>query len=120
MRTSKTQRGQAMSEFIAAMALFVPLVLGVIYIGKYSDIKHQAIQASRYAAMERALDQERERCAHAQAENRLLSDEVSVIEAALRVPSRRAVTRAFESMMMFRTILPSRCAEGFQYLSNLV
>jgi len=51
------QRGQAMSEFVVAMTfLFVPLFMGVIYIGKYSDIKHQAIQASRYAAMERALD----------------------------------------------------------------
>ena len=56
MRTRKHQRGQAMTEFIAAMLLFVPLILGVIYVGKYSDIKHQAIQASRYAAMERALD----------------------------------------------------------------
>jgi hypothetical protein len=50
------QGGQAMSEFLAAMALFVPLLLGVIYIGKYSDMKHEAIQASRYAAFERALD----------------------------------------------------------------
>jgi hypothetical protein len=50
------QRGQATSEFIAAMLLFAPLVLGVIYLGKYADIKHQAIQASRYAAFERALD----------------------------------------------------------------
>jgi hypothetical protein len=56
MHTRNRQRGQAMSELIAAMALFIPLVLGVIYVGKYSDIKHQAIQASRYAAMERALD----------------------------------------------------------------
>src|SRR5262245_24100839 len=55
------QRGQAMSEFIAAMALFIPLVFGVIYIGKYADIKHQAIQASRYAAMQRALDPRRNR-----------------------------------------------------------
>jgi hypothetical protein len=52
----KRQRGQAMSELAAAMALFLPLALGVIYVGKYSDIKHQAIQASRYAALERALD----------------------------------------------------------------
>lgn len=50
------QRGQAMSEFVVAMIAFLPLVLGVIYIGKYSDIKHQAVQASRYAAFERALD----------------------------------------------------------------
>jgi hypothetical protein len=54
LRTS--QRGQAMSEFVAAMAVFLPLIMGVVYIGKYGDIKHQAIQASRYAAMERALD----------------------------------------------------------------
>ncbi len=53
---NSAQRGQAMSEFVAAMTLFLPLVLWVIYIAKFSDIKHQAIQASRYAAMERALD----------------------------------------------------------------
>jgi hypothetical protein len=52
----KSQCGQAMTEFVAAMALFLPLILGVIYAFKYGDVKHQAIQASRYAAMERALD----------------------------------------------------------------
>jgi len=58
MRISRMQwqRGQAIGEFIAAMALFVPIVLSVIYIGKYADVKHQAIQASRFAAFERALD----------------------------------------------------------------
>lgn len=56
MHSRHSQRGQAMSELVAAMALFLPLVLAAIYIGKYSDIKHQAIQASRYAAMERAMD----------------------------------------------------------------
>jgi hypothetical protein len=58
MRTlqMKFQRGQAMTEFVAAMALFLPLIMGVIYVFKYGDIKHQAVQASRYAAMERALD----------------------------------------------------------------
>jgi len=52
----RSQCGQAMVEFVAAMALFIPLFLGLIYVFKYNDIKHQAIQASRYAAMERALD----------------------------------------------------------------
>jgi hypothetical protein len=52
----RTQRGQATSEFIAAMALFIPLLFGVIYVGKFGDVKHQAIQASRYLAMQRALD----------------------------------------------------------------
>jgi hypothetical protein len=58
MRTSprKSQRGQAMTEFVAAMAMFIPLIFGVVYTFKYGDIKHQAVQASRYAAMERALD----------------------------------------------------------------
>jgi hypothetical protein len=55
-RVERSQCGQAMIEFVAAMALFVPLFLGLIYVFKYNDIKHQAIQASRYAAMERALD----------------------------------------------------------------
>lgn len=54
---TKLQRGQAMSEFVAAMIfLFIPLFMGIFYIGKYADMKHQVIQASRYAAMEGALD----------------------------------------------------------------
>lgn len=53
----RAERGQAMSEFVVAMTfLFVPLFMGVVYLGKYGDMKHQVIQASRYAAMERALD----------------------------------------------------------------
>ena len=57
IKSMRSQRGQATSEFVAAMTfLFIPLFMGVVYIGKYGDIKHQAIQASRYAAMERALD----------------------------------------------------------------
>lgn len=50
------ERGQATSEFLAAMALLLPLFLGIVYVGKYGDIKHEAIQASRYAAFEQALD----------------------------------------------------------------
>ncbi|HXY96473.1 MAG TPA: hypothetical protein VEH00_05815 [Steroidobacteraceae bacterium] len=58
MRSSAARRecGQATSEFLAAMALLLPLFLGIVYVGKYSDIKHEAIQASRYAAFEQALD----------------------------------------------------------------
>lgn len=52
----RSQRGQAMTEFVAAMALAIPLIFGVIYIGKYTDVKHQTIQASRYAALSRAMD----------------------------------------------------------------
>ncbi len=55
-RNIRRQRGQATTELIAAMAVLLPLALGVIYIGKFSDMKHQAIQASRYAAMQRAID----------------------------------------------------------------
>lgn len=54
-----TQRGQSTAEFVAAMALFLPLAMGIIYAGKYADIKHQAVQASRYAALERAMDPNR-------------------------------------------------------------
>jgi Flp pilus assembly protein TadG len=52
----RTQRGQAMTEFMVAMLALLPLFFGVIYMGKFADVKHQAIQASRFAAFERALD----------------------------------------------------------------
>jgi len=53
---AQLQRGQAMTEFVVAMLVVVPLVLGVVYIGKYEDVKYSAIQASRYAALERVFD----------------------------------------------------------------
>jgi hypothetical protein len=52
--TPRLQRGQAMTEFVAAMAVLVPLFFGIVYLAKFGDIKHQAIQASRFAAFERA------------------------------------------------------------------
>jgi hypothetical protein len=52
----RLQRGQSMTEFLVAMAAIVPLFLGIVYMGKFADIKHQAVQASRFAAFERALD----------------------------------------------------------------
>lgn len=54
--STHAQRGQAMSEFIAACAVLVPLFMGIIYVAKYSDVKSSTIQASRYAAFERAFD----------------------------------------------------------------
>jgi hypothetical protein len=46
-----------MTEFVVATAaVLAPLMLGLIYIAKYSDIKHQAIQASRFAAFQHVLD----------------------------------------------------------------
>lgn len=45
-----------MTEFVIAMLVIVPLVLGVIYIGKYEDLKFSAVQASRYAAFDRVFD----------------------------------------------------------------
>jgi hypothetical protein len=54
--TARFQSGQAMTELVIAMLVALPLVLGVIYVGKYEDLKHSAIQASRYTAFERVYD----------------------------------------------------------------
>jgi hypothetical protein len=50
------QHGQAMTEFLIASLVLVPLFMGAVYLAKYSDIKHAAIQASRYASMDRAIN----------------------------------------------------------------
>ena len=55
-RAPRSQRGQAMSELIVAMLVVLPLLLGVIYVGKYQDLKFSAVQASRYAAFDRVYD----------------------------------------------------------------
>ena len=52
----KVQKGQATVEFVVACLVMVPLVLGIYYLVRYTDIKNAAIQSSRYAAFERAWD----------------------------------------------------------------
>lgn len=48
--------GQATVEFLVALLVMVPLFFGTYYFARYADVKHSAIQASRYVAFERALD----------------------------------------------------------------
>jgi hypothetical protein len=55
-RSRHVLRGQAMTEFLIACLVLVPLFMGAVYLAKYSDIKQSAIQASRYASMDRAFD----------------------------------------------------------------
>jgi hypothetical protein len=49
-------RGQATTEFIVALFVLMPMFLGIYYFARYSDVKHSAIQASRYVAFERTWD----------------------------------------------------------------
>lgn len=44
-----------MVEFLVALAVLLPLFLAVTYAGRYGDIQNSAIQASRYAAFQRAM-----------------------------------------------------------------
>ena len=48
-------RGQSMTEFLVALAVLAPLFLAVTYAGRYGDILHSSVQASRYAAFQRAM-----------------------------------------------------------------
>ncbi|MFK7888012.1 MAG: hypothetical protein AB8G16_14225 [Gammaproteobacteria bacterium] len=49
------QRGAALTEFVVVMIFFVPVIVGMPLIAKYSDIKSKTIEASRYAAWERTV-----------------------------------------------------------------
>ena len=48
--------GQATVEFLVALLVMIPLFFGMHYFARYSDVKHSAIQASRYVAFERTWD----------------------------------------------------------------
>lgn len=45
-------RGQALVETLVAMALLVPLWLGVVYVSRWHDLQHTTIAAARHAAFE--------------------------------------------------------------------
>ncbi len=50
------QHGQAMVEFVVAATFFlIPLFLGLVAIGKFSDVQHTTTMAARYVAWERTV-----------------------------------------------------------------
>lgn len=49
------QQGQAVSEFLGILAVLMPLLLFVPVLGKFADMNHAAVQASRYGAWERTI-----------------------------------------------------------------
>jgi len=52
----RSQHGQAMTEFVITAVLFlIPVFLLVPVLGKYIDMKEQAIQGARYVAWERTV-----------------------------------------------------------------
>jgi uncharacterized protein (UPF0333 family) len=56
IRSFRTARGQATTEFLVMLLVMIPLFIGVFYFARYANVKHSAIQASRYVAFERAWD----------------------------------------------------------------
>ena len=56
LKFKHSETGQGTIEFIIACFVLIPLFFGVYYLARYSDIKQAGIQASRYAAFERAWD----------------------------------------------------------------
>lgn len=57
MRTdpSIAQRGQAMTEFLVACLVLIPVFLAMPLLAKYLDIGHSATQGARYLAWERTV-----------------------------------------------------------------
>lgn len=51
-RSARTQRGQALTEFLAVALALVPLFLLIPVVAKYQDISHATQAASRYAAFD--------------------------------------------------------------------
>lgn len=63
------QRGQSIAEFLLALAMLVPLFLAIAYAGRYGDLQQTATQASRYAAMGRAMEPSESRLANSKIED---------------------------------------------------
>lgn len=47
------QRGAAIAEFVVALLVFVPFMIGIPLLGKQIDIKHKSYDATRYSVWER-------------------------------------------------------------------
>jgi hypothetical protein len=51
----RRQRGQALVEFLVATAALLPLVVGVVLVGRLQDVRAATLQSARYAAFGGAL-----------------------------------------------------------------
>jgi hypothetical protein len=51
----RRQRGQAIVEFLVATAVLLPLVAGVVLVGRLQDLRAATLQSARYAAFGGAL-----------------------------------------------------------------
>jgi hypothetical protein len=60
-----------MTEFLVALAVLLPLFLAVSYAGRYSDIHFTTVQASRYAAMQRAMQPDTSRLSDARLQDQM-------------------------------------------------
>jgi hypothetical protein len=49
------QDGQSLVEFLVVMTILSPIFIAIYYMGKYADLKHSVVQASRYAAFQRVM-----------------------------------------------------------------
>lgn len=65
------QRGQSLAEFLVVMVALMPLFAGIYYVGKYADLQQSAVQASRYAAFQRAMQPDEGRLSTAEIEDKL-------------------------------------------------
>jgi hypothetical protein len=68
---TRLQRGQSLVEFLVAMVFMIPLFLGVYYVSKYADLQQATVQASRYAAFQRAMQPDEARLPTADIEDKL-------------------------------------------------
>lgn len=50
------QSGAALTEFVVAATVMVPLFIAIPLLGKYADMNHAAVSAARYVAWERAIN----------------------------------------------------------------
>lgn len=52
---TRAQRGQAIVEFLVASAVLVPLLVGIVLVGRLQDLRIATIQSARYGAFGQAL-----------------------------------------------------------------
>jgi hypothetical protein len=66
-----SQRGQSIAEFPVGLAVLAPLFFAIAYAGKYGDLQQTTTQASRYAALGRAMEPSQARLANSTIEDQM-------------------------------------------------
>lgn len=120
---TRPQQGQSLLEFLVAMGFMIPLFLGVYYVSKYADLQQATVQASRYAAFQRAMQPDEVRLPTAEIQDKLRArfftrgDAFGIGERLASAESASNLSSSQGHVVFWRDLAGNPLLQGFEQIT---